>query len=40
MDDLKFDDLGEYLQSHFQKKIVNDISEANIPMHDMIFCCG
>ena len=35
-----FDELSEYLQSHFQKKnVVDDISKGNIPMHSLILCC-
>ena len=34
----KFDELSEFLQSHFQKKnAVNNMGESKIPMHDIIF---
>ena len=37
----KFDELSEFLQSHFQKTdAVNNMAESNIPMHALIFKCG
>ena len=41
LEESKFDDLSEFLQSHFQKKnAVNTMSESKIPMHALIFRCG
>ena len=41
MEDSKFDDLSEFLQSHFQKKnAVNTMGESNILTHALIFRCG
>ena len=41
LEDTKFYELSEYLQSHWQNKnTVNDMSEGSIFMHDLIFSCG
>ena len=41
LEDSKFDELIEFLQSHCQKKnSVNTMGESNIPMHALIFQCG
>ena len=41
LEDSKFYEPSEYLQLHLQKKNeVNDMAKGNIPMYDLIFCCG
>ena len=41
LEDWKFDELSEFLQSRCHKKNnVNTMAESNIPMHDLIFRCG
>ena len=41
LEDSKFDELSEFLQSHCQKKNAgNNIAESNSPMHSFIFWCG
>ena len=41
LEESKFDELSEFLQSHYQKKnAVNTMGESNIPMHALIFRCG
>ena len=41
LEEYKFDELSEFLQSHCQKKnAVNKMGESNIPMHAIIFRCG
>ena len=38
--DSKFDELSEYLQSHYQYTNTGDsLAEGNIPMHDLVFSC-
>ena len=41
LEDSKFDEISEYLQSHFQNKNAgNAMAKGNIPMHALVFCCG
>ena len=38
--DSMFDELSDYLQSYcHNKNAVNSMSEGNIPMHALVFCC-
>ena len=41
LEDSKFDELSEFLQSHCHKNsAVNTMGESNIPMHALVFRCG
>ena len=41
LEDYKFDKSSAYLPSKFhKKKSVNAMDKGNIPMHDLLFCCG
>ena len=41
LEESKFDELSEFLQSNCQKNnAVNTMGESNIPMHTLIFRCG
>ena len=41
LEESNFNELSEFLQSHWQKKnSVNTMGESNIPMHALIFRCG
>ena len=41
MDDSKFDDISDYLQSHCQKtNAIDAMAKGNIPMYYTIFRCG
>ena len=41
MEDSNFDEVSNYLPSHFQKKnTVNHMTKENIPMRAIIFHCG